>query len=174
MICNICKEREATIEFTAVVGDAKKTLHLCQECSKQQGSEQGDNQAESPAQKVPLEHVVETKKVDVVIGLAGTETGKGPCPGCGMTYDEFRKVGRLGCSHCYEAFATPLRRLLKRIHGSDTHVGRGPRSSGPASPAENADVQRAVGLRSVRQLLQLASESVEPSPERVVVVVVVR
>ncbi|MDA0333608.1 MAG: UvrB/UvrC motif-containing protein [bacterium] len=124
MICDICNKRQATIEFTAIAGDAKKTLHLCQECSKQQGQK---------TEPVKLAHVpTDAKKVDVVIGqLAGAEAGKGLCPGCGMTYEEFRKVGRLGCSQCYAAFGTPLRRLLKRIHGSDLHVGRGPRAPTP-------------------------------------------
>ena len=43
-----------------------------------------------------------------------------------MSYEEFKKIGRLGCSHCYDAFASQLERLLKRIHGDDRHRGKGP------------------------------------------------
>jgi len=48
------------------------------------------------------------------------------CKNCGLTYDDFRKFGRLGCSQCYEAFKTHLSTLLKKIHGSNQHVGKTP------------------------------------------------
>jgi protein arginine kinase activator len=43
-----------------------------------------------------------------------------------MTYDDFRKVGRLGCAECYPTFKRSLGSLLKRIHGSPMHVGKSP------------------------------------------------
>jgi protein arginine kinase activator len=46
------------------------------------------------------------------------------CPNCGLTYQNFRKIGRLGCSECYEAFKKELSPLLKRIHGADRHIGK--------------------------------------------------
>ena len=157
MICDICNEREATIEFTAVTGNEKKTLHLCGQCSNQESEKPA-----GPATKVTPTHVTASKKVNVVIGhLAGTEAGKGPCSGCGMTYEEFRKIGRLGCSQCYDAFGTPLRRLLKRIHGSDTHVGRGPRASKESSPATSASVGQPQGLEELRQALHAAVDAEE-------------
>ena len=157
MICDICNEREATIEFTAVMGNEKKTLHLCGQCSKQESEKPA-----GPATKVTPTHVTASKKVNVVIGhLAGTEAGKGPCSGCGMTYEEFRKIGRLGCSQCYDAFGTPLRRLLKRIHGSDTHVGRGPRASKVSSPATSASGGLPQGLEELTQALHAAVDAEE-------------
>ena len=41
-------------------------------------------------------------------------------------------VGRLGCSHCYEAFAEHLGILLKKIHGSGQHLGKTPAKMAPA------------------------------------------
>ena len=79
-----------------------------------------------------------------------------------MTYEEFRKVGRLGCSQCYEAFGTPLRRLLKRIHGSDTHVGRGPRSPRTAGPAgATGEGGQPRSLEKLREALQAAVDTEE-------------
>ena len=43
-----------------------------------------------------------------------------------MSYDDFRKFGRLGCSLCYEAFKPHLSNLLKKIHGANQHQGRAP------------------------------------------------
>jgi protein arginine kinase activator len=45
------------------------------------------------------------------------------CPRCGLTYADFRRVGRLGCGTCYETFGSELRPLLRRIHGSIEHTG---------------------------------------------------
>ena len=43
-----------------------------------------------------------------------------------MTYDDFKKIGRLGCSDCYATFQVSLAPLLKRIHGSNQHLGKVP------------------------------------------------
>ncbi len=56
-------------------------------------------------------------------GEAGA-SGVGPtCPRCGLTYGEFRRVGRLGCGTCYATFEAQLLPLLRRIHGSAEHTG---------------------------------------------------
>lgn len=46
------------------------------------------------------------------------------CPGCGLTYRELRKNGKLGCSKCYQAFNSYLEPMLKQIHGTDRHAGK--------------------------------------------------
>jgi protein arginine kinase activator len=157
MICDICNENEATIEFTAVAGNEKKTLHLCPQCSRQES----EKQADATGTKLTPGKVTAAKNVNVVIGhLTGTEAQKSPCTGCGMTYEEFRKIGRLGCPQCYEAFGPSLRRLLKRIHGSDAHVGRGPRSPEAGSqPASRAAAPQ--GLEELRQALHAAVDAEE-------------
>ncbi|NLE65424.1 MAG: hypothetical protein GX606_05880 [Elusimicrobia bacterium] len=53
------------------------------------------------------------------------------CPTCGLTYDEFRKLGRFGCAQCYVAFHSQLRTLLKKIHGSNSHLGKHPEHVSP-------------------------------------------
>ena len=56
----------------------------------------------------------------------------GPCGGCGATFADFRKGGRLGCPECYEHLEAGLSPLLERIHGAVRHVGRIPRRLGEA------------------------------------------
>ena len=48
------------------------------------------------------------------------------CPDCGMTLEEFRKKGRLGCAKDYEVFSSHIDELLERVHGAKLHVGRRP------------------------------------------------
>ena len=48
------------------------------------------------------------------------------CPNCGFTQADFKKAGRLGCSHCYNTFAEGLEGLLKSMHKGTKHVGKTP------------------------------------------------
>jgi protein arginine kinase activator len=67
------------------------------------------------------------------------------CPQCGLSYAEFRRLGRLGCEACYETFRDDLKPLLRRVHGSTAHAGAVP-----------AHLER--GLESRREIKRLRSE----------------
>ena len=118
MVCELCKQSQATVHLTEIVNDQMTELHLCEACANQKGA-----QVES-----------HFGLADLLSGLAEfgktTETTEEvstkACPSCGMTYDDFRKVGRLGCADCYVTFKRSLGSLLKRIHGSPIHVGKSP------------------------------------------------
>ncbi len=48
------------------------------------------------------------------------------CSDCGLNYEDFLAVGRLGCGQCYESFHENLDDLMLRLHGANRHVGRAP------------------------------------------------
>jgi len=82
-----------------------------------------------------------------------------------LTYNDFKKIGRLGCGRCYEAFKTYLGPLLKRIHGSDIHLGKVPHKKGKAAKAKKIDVEelkkrlrRAVELEEFEEAARLRDE----------------
>jgi protein arginine kinase activator len=116
MICDACKQQQATVHLTEIVNDQMTELHLCETCANQKGA-----QVES-----------HFGLADLLAGLADVgktaeveeEVSAKSCPGCGMTYNDFRKVGRLGCDECYTTFKRNVVSLLKRIHGSTHHVGK--------------------------------------------------
>ena len=118
MMCDICGKIEATVHLTEIVNDKMTKLHLCEECAKEKGAEMEEHFGLS----------------DLLAGLADLGATAEPssiiesikCPSCGFTYQDFKKVGRLGCGDCYEAFKKHLAPLLKRIHGADRHVGKIP------------------------------------------------
>jgi len=124
MICELCKQTQATVHLTEIVNEQMAELHLCETCANQKGAQMEGNFGLS----------------ELLGGLA--DFGKAPepeeystetCGHCGMTYDDFRKVGRMGCSECYTAFKRGVGTLLKRIHGSTHHLGKSPsRSVRPA------------------------------------------
>ena len=48
------------------------------------------------------------------------------CPDCGMTSEELRNRGRIGCARDYEIFADDIGDILERVHGAKKHTGRIP------------------------------------------------
>ncbi len=121
MLCDICNKNEATVHLTEIVNDQVTKLHLCEACAREKGAEMEEHFGLS----------------DLLAGLADLGAGLEPetmetikCPNCGLTYQNFKKVGRLGCSECYEAFKKQLGAILKRIHGADRHIGKIPLKSG--------------------------------------------
>ena len=117
MQCDICGKKKATVHLTEIVDDQMSEMHLCEECARQKS--------------VQMEQ--QFGLADLLAGLA--DFGKSTkeevresikCVNCGMSYDEFRKFGRLGCSQCYESFKMHLGTLLKKVHGSNHHLGKSP------------------------------------------------
>lgn len=117
MVCDICGKNQATVHLTEIVDEQMSELHLCEECARQKSAQM--------EQQFGLS--------DLLAGMADfekpaveKETGSAKCPKCGLTYADFKKIGRLGCGTCYDAFRKYLAPLLKRIHGSGKHFGKMP------------------------------------------------
>ena len=155
MLCESCKQTQATVHLTEIVNDQMTELHLCEACANQKGT-----QVES-----------HFGLADLLSGLADFSKTQEPeegvagkaCANCGMTYDDFRKVGRLGCSQCYTTFKRGLGGLLKRIHGSPIHLGKSPIGLVKASSKGKAvDVKEVKSeLADLRRKLERAIEKEE-------------
>ena len=117
MLCELCKQSQATVHLTEIVNDQMSELHLCEACANQKGA-QVESHFGLPDLLSGLSDFGKAQEPDEVV----TKT----CPNCGMSYDDFRKVGRLGCSECYTTFKRSLGSLLKRVHGSPIHLGKSP------------------------------------------------
>ncbi len=50
------------------------------------------------------------------------------CQVCGMSYSDFRRSGKLGCSNCYKTFEPQLTEVLRQIHRNSVHTGKIPGS----------------------------------------------
>lgn len=143
MLCDVCGKNQATVHLTEIVDDQMTELHLCEGCARQK-SEQMESQFGLN---------------DLLAGLADfgkpsqeKEDVSLKCKKCGLTYSDFKKIGRLGCSDCYSTFKKYLGPLLKRIHGSSHHEGKMPLKDGLGAPRKKID------LETLRQKLQKAIE----------------
>lgn len=117
MQCDICAKKKATVHLTEIIDEQMSEMHLCEECAREKSvqMEQQFGLADLLAGLGDFgKNIKDAEKVNL------------KCPNCNLTYEDFRKFGRLGCSDCYEAFRTNLSNLLKKIHGSGQHLGKSP------------------------------------------------
>ena len=114
MKCDICKKNEATIHQTIIVNGHKEELHYCEECSKKGLA--GLNKAFSME--------------DFFGAFLGGEmkTLQPTCKKCGMTIEDFKRTGRLGCENCYSELREYILPIIENVHGRTVHVGKTPDS----------------------------------------------
>ena len=121
MKCNMCKIKDATVHLTEIINNKVTKLHLCEGCARAKSQEMEEHFGLADllsglADLVPMAR--EKKKGQTEPALK--------CASCGFTFQHFRKMGRLGCPKCYDAFRSQLSPLLKKIHGADAHTGKMP------------------------------------------------
>ncbi len=119
MICEECNERPASVRYAEMADGHVRSWNLCEECARRKGM---------TASLAPFAGPL----VNILKGLLDetAEQGATPagptCPECKLSYDEFRRTGKLGCGTCYDSFHSELKPLLRRIHGSTEHTGSVP------------------------------------------------
>lgn len=108
------------------------------------------------AQELKLPHLGYQAKLNKVWKLLNLQKHvhqirvKAPrCPSCGMTLDELRRRGRVGCARDYTVFKDYMRELLDRMHGAHEHVGRLPGLT-------EGEIERMHRLSSLRSALDEA------------------
>lgn len=121
MLCDECGKNKATVHLTEIVNDLITKLNLCENCAKAKGAE-----AEQHFGIADLLSALSDTEQPAQPALPGAAASKNKCSHCGLTYDDFKRIGRLGCGECYKVFRTSLTPLLKRIHGANQHLGKSP------------------------------------------------
>lgn len=116
MKCKFCDE-EATIYYTQIVEGQMKKICLCVSCAQQQGIM---NPEDFTMADILMEGLPQQKMMTTTV--KSTEQ----CERCGFTLKDLKKVGRLGCSHCYETFRGEILPMLEKMHKGMVHVGRAP------------------------------------------------
>lgn len=133
MLCDICGKNQATVHLTEIVDEQMTELHLCEQCAKEK-SVQMEQQFGLADLLAGLTDLNKQAKEEV------SQVATLQCQNCGLTYEDFRKVGRLGCSQCYVTFRKYLSSLLKKIHGSNQHLGKTPTKM-PQSVRTDSELQ---------------------------------
>jgi protein arginine kinase activator len=117
MKCDLCQEK-ATVFYTQVIDGKLKKSCLCETCAEAEGVTSPDGLlmpgelfGEKKLPPSPLDLLEEAKEQP-------TE-----CPNCGFTLESLKRVGRLGCSKCYETFADEIEQRLPSLHKGVSHTG---------------------------------------------------
>jgi len=133
MVCQECNQRPATLHFTKIVNGQKEEFHLCEKCASEKG------------EMFMLANPTGFSINNILAGLFNIEPKiqqtqqKNPfekqevlqCDHCKMTFPQFVKTGRFGCSNCYSTFRDQLKPIYKRLHsGNSTHKGKIPKRIG--------------------------------------------
>lgn len=148
MLCDVCREQDASVHLTQVVKGEVTLMHLCPKCAAERGIE---TTVTTPPKNVLGEFL---QAVQQQAG-ASQQADAVRCTYCSMTLREFRATGRLGCSRCYATFEQSLRELLRRVHGSARHVGR------RYHPPEPNVLEHATSIGELRDRLRRAIENEE-------------
>ncbi len=118
--CDRCGKKPAEITFKDVSDGEVHEYHLCPQCAREMGAGEQPSQAGFTVSK--LVAGIEDHKTRDHHATGGVLV----CPSCGLGYREFKETGQLGCSQCYTSFQREVGLLIRRLHGSLRHGGRGP------------------------------------------------
>lgn len=127
MICENCEERQATLHFTNYVNGKKSERHLCQQCARENGYLDTEEEAYTIHDLISGLFNVNSNLVQKAETAKRNEKELA-CPKCKMTHQQFTKTGKFGCSECYQTFSDYLTPILRRVHGGNTkHSGKIPK-----------------------------------------------
>lgn len=147
MLCDVCRESDASVHLTQVVKGEITTQHLCSKCAAERGIE--------TTVTTPSKTLVGDLLQAVQQQPSASQADMVRCTYCSMTLREFRTTGRLGCSRCYSTFEVSLRELLRRVHGNAKHVGR------RYTPPPDSILDQATTIGELRDRLRRAIENEE-------------
>ena len=139
MKCEICHENDAKVAVHRMVDGTEKELYVCQKCAEagNKAEEAPPDLADGdPPKGIPVAAKLITGLLKQMID-AGLEAASivenpmsrpsgPPCPVCGMTPDDYRRITRLGCAHCYEHFSRILAPVIRDMQPGASHVGKVP------------------------------------------------
>ena len=126
MLCPECGQRPATLHFTKIINGKKSEYHLCEVCA-QEKEEYLPGQDSGFSFHQLLSGLL---NFDFDTGSPNSSSVVQPqtlrCQSCGMTYKQFSKLGRFGCSDCYDTFREYLDPIFRKMHGHTIHRGKIP------------------------------------------------
>ena len=172
MLCEKCKQREATVHKQAIINGVSHTEHLCSECAAKEGHSWGNNFGSffnndffaddffgapslsnwfEPFFKLGGESSIQKQKQTL-----------DACPKCGTSWEDFQRNGLLGCSECYNHFADALPPLLSQLHSGSEHLGKKPYDSAAVKEdVPKQEVQEEKPMSEVDKLRAQMQQAIE-------------
>lgn len=128
MKCQNCNTKEANVHVTKIMNGEKSEIHLCEECARQK---QEYGLSNTIGLSFPIAYLnIMDGIYEVMSGAPQSSSEEISCQICGMTFEDFRRTGRVGCGDCYSMFSNNMLPLIKRVHGNFQHNGKIPKRTG--------------------------------------------
>ncbi|MBR3289849.1 MAG: UvrB/UvrC motif-containing protein [Clostridia bacterium] len=131
MLCQHCNKRPATTHVKRTVNGVTNEVHLCAHCAQEQG--------------ISLMNGFGGFGMDLgdfwgslfgePAALAANTAAR--CPGCGATFEQIARAGKVGCPSCYTEFYDRLLPSIERIHGKTRHTGKQPSAAGETAQKQS-------------------------------------
>ncbi|KOA19930.1 UvrB/uvrC motif protein [Clostridium homopropionicum DSM 5847] len=170
MICEVCKQNEATIHITKIVNGTKNEINICSSCA---GKTQEFNLVTDIDIMTPfsftnilgglMDYVNKTEKVNSDVELR--------CKKCNLSYREFKEKGLLGCNECYEYFKPSIQQVVKGLQGNTEHLGKIPNRAGKDFISKKKilqlkeELQKAITLEEYERAAELRDKIKEVEKE---------
>jgi protein arginine kinase activator len=132
MLCEKCKKNEAKINLVTVMNGQKHEIWLCETCAK----DIANVPFFSPIIQninIPFQGMLSEILSNVDNNKSNIDNNKIKeivCSNCGLTYQEFKKSGKLGCTDCYKEFKVVLEPRIKSLQAGVKHIGKIPKMKG--------------------------------------------
>lgn len=135
-LCDICGEQDAVIFVKIVTSESVEEKGLCATCAARY-LENKEEIKELSFVDEKLLNVIEEMK-DLLAGIVANisaisvimnntkEDNQLKCTNCGMTFNDFKETGRLGCPYCYGAFHNYIKEFVFELERSGSHRGKMP------------------------------------------------
>ncbi len=144
MLCEQCRQREATTHIKRVVNGEAEEFHLCTQCAQDTGL---NNAFAMPGFGFGLGDLFSGFLGSSLSGMTQSLPSPVRCEFCGSSLNEIIQSSRVGCARCYETFYEQLQPTLQRIHGALEHTGKAPEAD-PVAARRREKEQEINRLRS--------------------------
>lgn len=149
MICPRCQKQFANVRVTEIKNfvapghpENEVLEHLiCEGCAQE---------LNLPHAGVPLQKQATLWRLLMKQRAAQKQAQSPRCPDCGMSLEELRRKGRVGCEKDYEVFREYLDHQLERMHSATAHVGHLP-GLGERKPVHSVDELRDALSLAIRE-----------------------
>lgn len=138
MLCERCKNIEATIHLTEIIKDVKSEVHLCESCAREIGL---NSKLSNFSLSIPeMLSFLDVSEID--------ESSAGSvCKSCGLSFMDYSRENKLGCPDCYVYLKDSMKSVIAGYHGATRHAGKQPAMTGAVAAETCARTVRTVTMK---------------------------
>lgn len=161
MLCQNCKEKNASIHYTQNINGHVTEMHLCKDCAEKAGLMDDSKKIWNPFGISEEETMLDGLLGGIFAPPSKNRITENPvCPFCGMRIAEFVKNGKAGCAKCYTTFKTSVLPSLQKLHGNTKHTGKIPngRTVAKTKDKKRAELEALLNKAVAEQEYEKAAE----------------